>query len=74
MRLKKALKKEKKEQQEAAEKKQSIEATKKGRERKKDEKELWARLKTINKKFKNINESKTKNKKNVKNNININCK
>ena len=74
MRLKKALKKEKKEQQEAAEKKQSIEATKKGRERKKDEKELWARLKTIDKEFKNINESKTKNKINVKNNTNIICK
>ena len=72
--VKESVEKRKKKQQGAAEKKQSTEATKKGRERKKDEKELWARLKTINKEFKNINESKTKNKKTVKNNTNINCK
>ena len=41
-------------------KKQGAEATKKVEKEKKDEQQLWARLKTLNKELKNINESKKK--------------
>ena len=66
--LKKELKKERKNDKrlkkaERGWKKLGAEATKKGQDRKEDEQKLCTPLKTINKEFKNINESEKKAKK-----------
>ena len=61
--IKERIEKRKKKRQEVAEKNKALKQQKQAEKEKEVEQELWAKLKTLNKEFKNINESKKKAKK-----------